>query len=821
MKSKIVAGVVFTMLWMMTMETEVYMVIVDGDPVVHYQGNVPGLAATAASRGQKMDGSRLPLKEAVKLYSAYLVEQHDLLLQSTFKSSTYKKLYSYLNVINGFAVHITSEQADILSKAHGVKVIQKDWPMKTLTTHTPDFLGLPKGIWAMEGGVNKAGEGIVIGFIDTGIDPTHPSFSSEGSTPYEHIYGYTGKCEIAAVSPHTFCNGKIVGAQHFAAAAAAAGNFNTSSFLASPIDGDGHGSHTASIAAGNHGVPVQVDGFTYGNASGMAPRARIAVYKALYPKLGGFVADVVAAIDQAVSDGVDILSLSVGPASPPSSSSTTFMNVFDMALLAAVKVGIFVAQAGGNDGPYPRTIVSFSPWIITVAAGVDDRRYPNKLSLGNNQTLAGIGLAPSTSGSTLYNLILAKDAVGSQSDLFFSPNDCQDPTLFDKKIVQGNILICTYSFSFIFGGATINQVAVTVQNVSAVGFILVVESDLAGSKFDPIPISVPGIVLTTLEDSSNLLNYYNISTQRNSAGNVISLGATAKIGNGQLAVFNSSAPQVAQFSARGPDVRNFAFQDADILKPDILAPGSLIWGAWTPSGVDEPNFIGKNFAMVSGTSMATPHIAGIAALLKEKYPDWSPAAIASAMRTTALVVNELGNPILAQHLSKTGISSFGPATPFDYGGGAIDATAALDPGLIFDAGYEDYLNFLCAVPGVDRLSIFNATRASCGQIPGAMSDLNLPSITIASLNASRVVARTVTNVAETETYTFSYTEPAGVSITVVPKVFTIQEGQKFSFVVYLNATVASEDSTFGELNLTGNCGHTVRIPLSIVRTQLS
>ncbi|XP_024538202.1 subtilisin-like protease SBT2.5 [Selaginella moellendorffii] len=817
---------------------EVYMVIMEGDPVSSY---------AEAFGAEEVDigiGKSSSTKNIVELYKSRLVQQHDKFLQETFASSGagYQKLYSYHHLINGFAVKLQDHQADTLKSAPGVMLVQKDWRVSKLTTHTPDFLGLPTGVWSQQGGAGNAGDGIVVGIIDTGIDPTHPSFSGQAfasnssSNTSSGLKNFRGSCEVAS-----FCNGKIVGARHFAAAATASGNFNASVDFDSPLDGDGHGSHTASIAAGNYNVPVTINGYSYGKASGMAPRARIAVYKALYRQFGGFVADVVAAIDKAVEDGVDVLNLSVGPNSPPSSSSATFLNVFDMAILAAVKQGVFVAQAAGNGGPYPRTIVSFSPWIATVAAGLDDRSYPNYISLGNAKTLPGVGLAPPTPGSSTYSMILAKDAVGNSSNYFFSPNDCQDPSLFNAQLVKGKVLICTFSFSFIFGGATVHQVAATVANLSAVGFVLVVESDLAGSKFEPVPISVPGIVITTSESSEELLRYYNSSTTRAANGKAASFNATAKIGNGQEAVFNSSAPQVALYSSRGPDVRNFAFQDADVLKPNILAPGSLIWGAWTPSGTDEPNFQGKNFALVSGTSMASPHVAGIAALLKKEFPGRSPAVIASAMMTTASTTDNRGSPLLAQHVNAAGgsrgsnatstrnngskpsssaSSDLESATPFDYGHGAINPKAALDPGLVFDAGYGDYIKFLCAVPGVNATAIFNATRERCSQPAGLMSDLNLPSITISSLGGERRVPRTATSVgAKTEKYRVVVTNPAGVAVSVKPSAFAVDPGRSVSLGILVWARDSSEEFSFGEMRLVGDLGHTVRLPITVLRRQ--
>ncbi|EOY32020.1 PA-domain containing subtilase family protein isoform 6 [Theobroma cacao] len=614
-----------------------------------------------------------------------------MLLGMLFERGSYKKLYSYKHLINGFSVHLSPEQAETLRRAPGVKSVERDWKVRRLTTHTPQFLGLPTGVWPTGGGFDRAGEDIVIGFVDSGIYPLHPSFAAYHTDPYGPVPKYRGKCEIDPDTKRDFCNGKIIGAQHFAEAAKAAGAFNPAIDFASPMDGDGHGSHTAAIAAGNNGIPVRVHGHEFGKASGMAPRARIAVYKALYRLFGGFVADVVAAIDQAVHDGVDILSLSVGPNSPQATTKTTFLNPFDATLLAAVKAGVFVAQAAGNGGPFPKTLVSYSPWIASVAAAIDDRRYKNHLNLGNGKILAGMGLSPSTHPNQTYT-------IGS-------------------------------------------------------------------------------------------------------------------IGDGLMPILHKSAPQVALFSARGPNIKDYSFQDADLLKPDILAPGSLIWAAWSPNGTDEPNYVGEGFAMISGTSMAAPHIAGIAALLKQKHPHWSPAAIKSALMTTSTKLDRAGRPLQAQQYSETEAMKLVTATPFDYGSGHVNPRAALDPGLIFHAGYEDYLGFLCSTPGIDIHEIKNYTNSPCNHTMGHPSNLNTPSITISHLVGTQTVTRTVTNVAEEETYVITARMHPSIAIETNPSAMTLKPGASRKFSVTLTARSVTGTYSFGEITMKGSRGHKVSIPV--------
>ncbi|XP_058753175.1 subtilisin-like protease SBT2.6 [Vicia villosa] len=790
-------------------EAEVYIVTVEGEPIISYTGGVDGFEATAVESDEKIDTS----SELVTSYAQHLENKHDMLLGLLFDHGTYTKLYSYRHLINGFAVHLSPEQVETLRHAPGVKSVERDWKVRRLTTHTPQFLGLPTSVWPTGGGCDRAGEDIVIGLVDSGIYPHHPSFSTHNTEPYEPLPKYRGKCEVDPKTKRSFCNGKIIGAQHFAQAAIASGTFNPSIDFASPLDGDGHGSHTASIAAGRNGIPVRLHGHEFGKASGMAPRARIAVYKALYRLFGGFVADVVAAIDQAVHDGVDILSLSVGPNGPPAATKTTFLNPFDATLLGAVKAGVFVAQAAGNGGPFPKSLVSYSPWIVSVAAAIDDRRYKNHLCLGNGKILAGLGLSPSTHLNQTFTLVAANDVLLDSSVMKYSPTDCQRPEVLNKNLIKGKILLCGYSYNFVVGTASIKKVSETAKALGAVGFVLCVENASPGTRFDPVPVGLPGILITDVSISKELIDYYNISTSRDWTGRVKSFKGTGKIEDGLRPIMHKSAPQVALFSARGPNIKDFSFQEADLLKPDILAPGSLIWGAWSLNGTDEANYDGEGFAMISGTSMAAPHIAGIAALIKQKHPRWSPAAIKSALLTTSTTLDRAGNPILAQQYSETEAVKLVRASPFDYGNGHVNPREALDPGLIFDAGYLDYLGFLCTTPGIDVHEIKKYTNSPCNKTMGHPYNLNTPSITVSHLVRTQIITRTVTNVAKQETYVMSARMQPAVAIEVNPPAMTIKAGASRKFTVTLTVRSVTGRYSFGEVLMKGSRGHKVRIPV--------
>ncbi|GAB4857692.1 hypothetical protein Ancab_015598 [Ancistrocladus abbreviatus] len=328
-------------------------------------------------------------------------------------------------------------------------------------------------------------------------------------------------------------------------------------------------------------------------------------------------------------------------------------------------------------------------------------------------------------------------------------------------------------------------------------------------KGTTVTLGVPAIILNNMQASMAVWEYYDSMTYRSRSGRGVAFTATARILDGRQATYTGQAPIVAACSCRGPDVNNALLQTADVLKPTFMAPvpPSGLQGAKTVKVIA----ILEAFTLVSGTSMAIPHVAGVAALIKQRNLKWKPSAIISAMMTTADVVDQFGNPILAEEANQ--LTS---ANPFDYGAGSINPFHALDPGLVFIAQFRHYIQFLCVVPGVDDESVRRAIGVGCPtKRKERCSDLNTPSVTISNLIGSRTMTRIVTNVAEFEKYHVAVTEPEGVKIKVTPQMFNISANATRHLKLMIEATELTNAYNIGELLLRGSKKHVIRVPIAV------
>lgn len=725
----------------------VYIVQMIDDPVVAYDGSISGFQATKPDKGQKIN----PKDAKVVKYVNRLINSHN---DALAKAGGGEKFYDYTYSFNGFAAKLTGAQASKLAALPNVVSVSPDEVLHIDTSITPSFLGLntPGGAWDQVGGVANAGEDVVVGIVDSGLWPENPSFSDQTDLVYRTgksgkrllAYGpppsdWYGTCQSGEQWSQDNCNNKVIGARYYLAGFGHYGIVQDD--YKSARDHDGHGSHTSSTAAGNYNVTPTGDAAVFGNISGMAPRARIAVYKVCWNGDDGGCtnSDSVAAIDQAVADGVDVINFSI------SGTTTAFLSPVEVAFLFAADAGVFVAASAGNEGPGESTVAHPSPWLTTVAASTH-RSAAGDATLGDasvytgvTSSLVGVGPAP---------LVFAGDV----GDHLCAPGS------LNPALVTGKIVACDRGVY-----ARVDK-SFAVKQAGGVGMILM---NVTPNSLNADLHYVPTV---HVQDTFRAAILAYIS----GAG----AGATAELSASYL---GAPVPAIAEFSSRGPSLAS-----EDQIKPDITAPGVDVLAAVAPPGNH-----GRMFDLYSGTSMSSPHIAGLGALMKDAHPDWTPAMIKSAMMTSAYDL----------------VSG---ADPFAQGAGHVQPNSMIDPGLVYDNGFWDWYGFLC---GTGQL----ADPVYCPLVGIDPSDLNLASIAIGGLAGSQSITRTVTNVGEdTETYDFAFTGLTGVDVVADPSSFTLNPGESQTFTVTFTVTSAALNTyATGFIFWNGDQGHVVRSPVAV------
>ncbi|KAI4306261.1 hypothetical protein L6164_029554 [Bauhinia variegata] len=691
--------------------------------------------------------------------------------------------YSYNRHINGFAAVLEEEEAAEIAKNPNVVSVFLNKGHELHTTRTWEFLGLERnGIVPTHSVWNKGryGEDTIIANLDTGVWPESKSFSGEGMGPIPSKW--RGICQFEDFH----CNRKLIGARFFSKGYEASfGKLNESFYTAR--DYNGHGTFTLSTAGGNFVQGASVFGHGNGTAKGGSPRARVAAYKVCWPLVNLLQctdADVMAAFDAAISDGVDIISFSLGKA-----VTTLFEDGFSIGAFHAISNGILVVSAGGNSGPKPGTVINVAPWMFTAGASTIDRDFASYVALGNKKHLKGASVSTGLPSEKFYPLISAVD-VKAANVTIEDAQVCKNGSL-DPKKVKGKILVCLLNITAI---AHVGQEA---SLAGAVGMVLVDNDQQYHFGIMPYPHILPTSHINSA-DGEYVYSYIK------STKTPMAYMTRAKT---ELGI--KPAPVMASFSSRGPNIIL-----PSILKPDIIAPGVDIIAAYSEATSPTGLISDKRripFMVGSGTSASTPHVAGIAALLKTVYPHWSPAAIKSAIMTTATTVDASNRPILNSSKQE-------PATPFAYGAGHIEPHLAMDPGLVYDLNTADYLNFLCA-HGYNRTQIllFSKRPHTCPKSYHA-ADFNYPSITVPNLGKHTVnVTRIVTNVGSPNTYNVHVKAPKGVSVLVEPSSLTFKKvGEKKKFNVVLKGIGLSKSAgyVFGELCWYDG-RHSVKSPITV------
>ncbi|HEX5589387.1 MAG TPA: S8 family serine peptidase, partial [Candidatus Limnocylindrales bacterium] len=422
-----------------------------GDPAVVYQGGIKGLKATAPREGSKID----PFASDVVKYTTYLKGKHDAAMKAVGAST---KLYSYTFSLDAFAARLTADQANALAARKDVISVVPDEVREIDTSSTPGFLGIsnPGGLWDQLGGFDSAGEDIIVGIVDSGIWPESLSFADRvdasgapSNAPgakrvYQQIPGWHGKCVPGEQFTATLCNQKLIGAQYFNAGQGGNAKIDADRpwEFNSVRDYNGHGTHTASTSAGNHGTVATGAASLFGTVSGMAPRARVAAYKALWSTVDGSTAsgttsDLAAAIDQAVADGVDVINYSV------SGTTSNFADPVEISFLFAAAAGIFVATSAGNAGT-SGSVAHPSPWLTTVAAGTHNRDGNGSVTLGNGVTYTGKSVAQAVGPVPIIDSTAAGMAGADPAlvELCYAASNNAGVAVLDPAKVAGKIVVC-------------------------------------------------------------------------------------------------------------------------------------------------------------------------------------------------------------------------------------------------------------------------------------------------------------------------------------------------------------------------------------------
>ncbi|XP_071703413.1 CO(2)-response secreted protease-like [Rutidosis leptorrhynchoides] len=705
------------------------------------------------------------------------------ILTSLLQRETNPVVHNYQNSFLGFAAHLTEKDAQDIAQKPGVVSVFPDPILQLHTTRSWDFLkyqtlvetDIPTRAAYNVSNSNEASD-VVIGVMDTGIWPESKSFDDDGFGPIPKKW--KGTCMKSEDFTAKSCNRKLIGARYYA------GDYS------SARDRSGHGTHVASTAAGNTVPNASYYGLAMGSAKGGFPGSRIAVYRVCGIR-GCSGSNILAAFDDAVADGVDVLSLSLG--STAGYGPNFQRDPIAIGSFHAEEKGITVVCSAGNSGPRRESVVNVAPWILTVAATSIDRDFQADITLGDKTVIKGGGINfGELQRSPVYPLLYGSAVLRNSS--YYDESDAKNciPRALDQDKVKGNIILCENRD----GIYTAKLKVSSIKKLGALGMIFINDDSRAvASATGSFPMAT-----VNRKDGHNIISY--VSTTRKPKATIQPTVTVTQY---------KPAPVVAYFSSRGP-----SYATRDLLKPDVAAPGVAILASW-PDNDSVVKLAGKNspqFFILSGTSMACPHVSGLAAMIKAQNPNWSPSAIRSAIMTTATQTNNMKKPITT--------NSGSIATPYDFGAGEV-SSSPLQPGLVYETETIHYLHFLCnigySVATIKRISSTVPPDFTCPtkSTENPISNMNYPSIAISRFNGTQSkVKRTATNVESGDTtYTASVEAPNGLDVKVVPNTLEFTENnKKLTFEVKFSSEGKLSGDNFGAITWS-NGKYRVRSPFVV------
>ncbi|AED97147.1 Subtilase family protein [Arabidopsis thaliana] len=664
------------------------------------------------------------------------MSHHMNILQEVARESSIegRLVRSYKRSFNGFVARLTESERERVADMEGVVSVFPNKKLKLQTSASWDFMGLKEGKGTKR---NPSVESdTIIGVFDGGIWPESESFSDKGFGPPPKKWK-----GICAGGKNFTCNNKLIGARHYSPGDAR--------------DSTGHGTHTASIAAGNAVANTSFFGIGNGTVRGAVPASRIAVYRVC----AGECRDdaILSAFDDAISDGVDIITISIGDINVyPFEKDPIAIGAFH-----AMSKGILTVNAAGNTGPDTASITSLAPWLLTVAASTANREFVSKVVLGDGKTLVGKSVNGFDLKGKKFPLVYGKSAALSLSQAKCA-EDCT-PECLDASLVKGKILVCNRFLPY---------VAYTKRAVAAI-----FEDGSDWAQINGLPVS--GLQKDDFESPE---------------------AAVLK----SESIFYQTAPKILSFSSRGPNIIV-----ADILKPDITAPGLEILAANSLRASPFYDTAYVKYSVESGTSMSCPHAAGVAAYVKTFHPQWSPSMIKSAIMTTAWSMNA----------SQSGYAS----TEFAYGAGHVDPIAATNPGLVYEITKTDYFAFLCGMNyNKTTVKLISGEAVTCSE-KISPRNLNYPSMSakLSGSNISFIVTfnRTVTNVGTpNSTYKSKVVLNHGskLNVKVSPSVLSMKSmNEKQSFTVTVSASELHSELPSSANLIWSDGTHNVRSPIVV------
>jgi subtilisin family serine protease len=615
------------------------LVQLEGPPLASYKGGISGLRPTSpVATGMGKLNLNSPESQA---YVGYLARN-----RAAFRGELARALpnaqveYEYDVVLNGLAVQARWGDLDAIGRLPGVKAVELEREYRPQMDASLALIGLgsgsmdgawtDSGLWAAVGGHANAGAGIKIADIDSGLDFSHPCFSPTGYTYPAGYPKYDNADDARLVTPKV-----IVARAYFRPDDPPQYSRDARDDPVAAVGG-GHGTHTAGTLACNYGtVAPAVPGYITTTISGVAPKAYLMVYRVLYAgsvsqASVGMTPEFIAAIEDAVRDGADVVNNSWG-----ATATSMAGDLVTEAYSAAVDAGVVVVFIAGNYGPGQGTIsdLGLGGKFITVGATMTGRSFGLPLSV----TSGGVGV---TVPVTLTHLA-ALPGDGPQVTTAIS-----GPFKYDAT----NALGCTA-----FAPGTFTEQIAVVRRGTCDFAVKVNNAVAAGATAVVIVNNVPGppqwmgflaettrpSVMVAQNNGNDLINWY---TAHPGVSTFSILPTFESITDPAL------QDALADFSSRGPTPDM-------LIKPDLVAPGSPILSAGTTD---------HRFQIREGTSMAAPHVTGAAALIKQLHPDWTPAQIKSALMTTAAQPASLGTDPTAR------------------GSGRLDLSHPHDPGLTFD-----------------------------------------------------------------------------------------------------------------------------------------